>query len=84
MFNKKEMVKIAEYIKNSEKWRQIFKYEESFKTSIYNNFYGNPRALCNYPSVKYSECLYSSNINTISPIISTLGYVIPYTIPNLG
>ena len=84
MFNKKEMVKIAEYIKNNDKWKQIFKWDENFKTNIYNNFYCNPRALCNYPSVKYSECLYSSNINTISPIISTLGYVIPYTIPNMG
>jgi hypothetical protein len=29
ILNKKEMIKIAEYIKNSDKWRNIFKYTNS-------------------------------------------------------
>jgi hypothetical protein len=74
--NKKEMVKMVEYIKNSEKWKNIFNYDESFRLNTFQSYYTNPFVLLNSTTKYYDYRKYVES-NMISPIISSLGYVIP-------
>jgi hypothetical protein len=78
MLNKKEMIKMLEYIKNTEKWAKIYNYDESFKTHTFNKYYTNPFVFLNKPNIKYINYLSQIEPNFISPIISSIGYVIPY------
>ena len=76
-FNKREMIKIVEYIKNSDKWRNVFKYNENFKTNTFQAYYKNPYVLLDKPNINYFDYRSYYEHNLISPIVSTLGYVIP-------
>jgi hypothetical protein len=76
--NKKEMVKLYEYIKNSDKWKTIFKLDDTFKLKTFQAYYTNPFVLLNKNiNIKYINYRRPGEINMISPIISSLGYVIP-------
>ena len=74
--NKKEMVKIVEYIRNSDKWKNLFNWSDSFRLNTFQAYYSNPLVLLN-KNVKYYEYRKYVEANMISPIISSLGYVIP-------
>jgi hypothetical protein len=78
-FNKREMIKIAEYIKNSDKWKSIFKYNENFKIKTYQSYYTSPFVFLNKDNISYFDYRSYYENNLISPIVSTLGYVIPYS-----
>jgi hypothetical protein len=79
ILNKKEMIKIAEYIKNSEKWKNIFKYTNHFTTKTYQSYYNNPFVFLNKPYIEYYNYRKYYESNIISSIVSSLGYIIPYT-----
>jgi len=76
-FNKREMIKIVEYIKNSDKWKNIFKYNENFKINTFQSYYSNPFVLLNKENINYYDYRKYIEQYPISPIVSTLGYVIP-------
>jgi len=78
MLNKKEMIKIVEYIKNTDKWKNMYKWDDTFKVSTFNYYYTNPHVLLNKPNIKYIDYICPVEYNLVSPIISKLGYVIPY------
>jgi hypothetical protein len=79
-FNKREMIKIVEYIKNSEKWKVLFKYNNNFKTNTFQAYYTNPFVLLNKENIVYYDYRKYYESDLISPIISALGYVIPYSL----
>jgi len=79
ILNKKEMVKIAEYIRNTEKWRKIFKHTNDFKLSTYQSYYYNPFVLLNKPNIDYYNYRKCYEANIISLAVSSLGYIIPYS-----
>jgi hypothetical protein len=76
--NKREMIKVVEYIKNSDKWKDIFKYDNNFKVSTFQAYYSNPYVLLNKENINYYDYRKYYESNLISPIVSSLGYVIPY------
>ena len=79
ILNKKEMIKLAEYIKNSDKWKNIFKYTNSFTIKTYQSYYNNPFVLLNKPNIDYYNYRKYYEANIISNIVSSLGYIIPYS-----
>jgi hypothetical protein len=79
MLNKKEMIKMLEYIKNTEKWSKIFNYDVTFKTNTINKYYTNPYVFLNKPNIKYIDYLTPIEHDVISPIVSLIGYIIPYS-----
>jgi hypothetical protein len=76
--NKREMIKVVEYIKNSEKWKDIFRYDNKFRVSTFQSYYSNPYVLLNKENISYYDYRKYYEYNLVSPIISSLGYVIPY------
>ena len=76
-FNKREMIKIVEYVKNSEKWKKLFKVNEHFKLGTFQSYYSNPHVLLDNPNINYYDYRKYYEYNIISPIVSVLGYVIP-------
>lgn len=75
--NKKELVKLYEYIKQSEKWREVFQWDNNhFKVNTFQSYYSNPLVFIN-KNVKYYDYRKYVEVNMVSPIISTLGYVVP-------
>jgi len=76
-FNKKEMIKIVEYIKNSEKWKHIFKWNDKFRVNTFQAYYSNPRVLLHNSELNYYDYRQYYEQNLISPIVSSLGYIIP-------
>ena len=74
--NKKEIVKLAEYIKNSDHWKAMFNWNENFKINTFQSYYSNPFVFLN-KNINYYDYRKYAEPNMISPIISTLGYVIP-------
>jgi hypothetical protein len=77
MLNKKEMIKIVEYIKNNDKWSKLYKVTNAFNINIFNSYYTNPLVLLNNPNIKYFDYRKPIEHNITSPIISTIGYIIP-------
>jgi hypothetical protein len=71
------MIKIVEYIKQSDKWKVIFKYSENYKVNTFQSYYSNPFALLNKENINYYDYRKYFEQNTISSIVSILGYVIP-------
>ena len=79
LLNKKEIIKIVEYIKNSEKWSQLYNCNDiNIKVNIINGYYTSPFVFLNKPNIKYINYRYPIENNLISPIISSIGYIIPY------
>jgi len=74
--NKKESVKLFEYIKNSDKWKNMYDWQDHYKLSTFQTYYSNPFVLLN-TNVHYYENRKYVEHNMISPIISNFGYVIP-------
>jgi len=79
--NKREMVKIVEYIKQSDVWKKAFKWNDTFKIKTFESYYSNPYVLLNKDNINYYDYRKYYEHNIISPIVSTLGYVIPYSSP---
>lgn len=77
MLNKKEMIKIVEYIKNTEKWSKLYKVDNTFNTRTFNSYYTNHLTLLNNENIKYIDYRKPIENNLISPIISSIGYIIP-------
>jgi len=77
--NKREMIKLVEYIKNSDKWKSCFKWNDNFKVNTLQSYYTNPFVLLNKPNINYYDFRKYYEHNIISPIISSLGYVIPFS-----
>jgi len=77
--NKREMIKIVEYIKNTEKWKKLFKIHDNFRVNTFQAYYSNPFVLLNVDAINYYDYRKYYEHNLISPIISSLGYVIPYS-----
>lgn len=77
ILNKKEMIKIVEYIKNTEKWRKLYKVNDTFNTRTFNSYYANPLTLLNNENIQYIDYRISIENNLISPIISSIGYILP-------
>lgn len=77
MLNKKEMIKIVEYIKNTEKWRKLYKVDNTFNTRTFNSYYTNHLTLLNNQFIKYIDYRKPIENNLISPIISSIGYILP-------
>jgi hypothetical protein len=75
--NKKELVKIVEYIRNSDKWKNLFQWNEHFKVNTFQSYYTHPSVLLHNYNIEYYNYRKYAEANMISPIISTLGYVIP-------
>jgi hypothetical protein len=76
-FNKREMIKIVEYIKHSEKWSAVFGYNDTFKVKTFQSYYTNPFALLNKNDIKYYDYRRYIGSNLVSPVVSTFGYVKP-------
>jgi len=79
ILNKKEMIKIAEFIKNNDKWRNIFKHTNNFRVKTYESYYSNPFVLLNKTNIDYYNYRKYYEPNIISNIVSSLGYIIPYS-----
>jgi len=77
MLNKKEMIKIVEYIKNTEKWNKLYKVDNTFNTRTFNSYYTNHLTLLDFVNIKYIDYRKPIENNLISPIISSIGYIIP-------
>jgi len=77
ILNKKEMIKLVEYIKNTEKWSKLYKVDSTFSIATFNAFYSNPFVLLDNPLIKYRDYRSFIDTNIISPIISSIGYIIP-------
>ena len=75
--NKREMIKIVEYIKNSDKWKNLFKFNEHFRVNTFQSYYSNPYVLLNKTNINYFDYRKYYEQNIISPIISLFGYVLP-------
>ena len=73
------MIKIIEYIKQSETWNKIFKWNDNFQVKTFQSYYTNPFVLLNKENNSYYEYRKPFENNIISDIVSTLGYVIPYS-----
>jgi hypothetical protein len=76
--NKKELIKLAAYIKNSDKWKTKFNTDFGLGINTYQTYYKNPFVFLNKPNINYINHLKTVEPNMISPIVSALGYVIPY------
>lgn len=74
--NKKELVKLFEYVRNSAKWKKIFDWQEHYRLSTFQTYYSNPFTLLN-ANVKYFDNRRYVEHNIISPIVSSIGYIIP-------
>jgi hypothetical protein len=74
--NKKEIVKLYEYIKNSDKWKTMFDWQDHYRLSTFQAYYSSPFALLN-KNVKYYDNRKYVESSMISSIVSSLGYVIP-------
>jgi len=77
LLNKKEMIKMVEYIKNSIYWSKLYKVDDSFKISTFNTYYSNPFVLLDKPNINYVDYRVNRIGNIISPIISSIGYILP-------
>jgi len=80
MLNNKELIKIVEYINNTEKWSKIYNIDDTFKlnTNTLNAYYASPFVFLNKPNIKYIQYRIPIHYQTyISPIISSIGYIIP-------
>lgn len=75
--NRKELVKIVEYIKNSDKWKNLFNWNENYTVNTFKSYYTHPSVLLHNFNINYYDYRKYVESNMISPIISTLGYVIP-------
>ncbi len=76
--NKKEMIKLVEYIKNNEKWKNLYKLDDNFRVNTFQSYYTNPFVLLDNPNIKYIDYRKYVETNPVSYIISSFGYVIPY------
>jgi hypothetical protein len=74
--NKKEIVKLYEYIKNSDKWKNMYDWQDHYRLATFQTYYSNPFALLN-KNVKYFDNRKYVEHTMISPIVSSIGYVIP-------
>jgi hypothetical protein len=75
--NKREMVKLVEYIRGSSIWKKAFNWNENFKIKTFEMYYTNPYVLLNKDNINYYDYRKNYEQNLISPIVSTLGYIIP-------
>jgi hypothetical protein len=77
LLNKKEIIKIAEYIKNSDKWSKLYNCN-NIKVNLINGYYTSPFVFLNSEHINYENYRYPIQNELISPIISSIGYIIPY------
>ena len=76
ILNKKEIIKMVEYIKNSEKWSKLYNCND-IKVNTINGYYTSPFVFLNKPNINYINYRSPVEKNIISPIISSIGYIIP-------
>jgi hypothetical protein len=60
-----------------EKWKSLYQWNENFKVNTFQSYYSHPSVLLHNYNIKYYDYRKVVEANMISPIISTLGYVIP-------
>jgi len=84
ILNKKEMIKIVEFIRNSTKWSHLYKMNDNFNVRLFQSYYTNPFVLLNKPEIKYVDYRKFYEPKLISDIVSSLGYIIPYDDNNHG
>jgi hypothetical protein len=77
LLNKKEIIKIAEYIKNSDKWSKLYNCN-NIKVNLINGYYTSPFVFLNSEHINYENYRYPIQNDLISPIVSSIGYIIPY------
>jgi hypothetical protein len=77
ILNKKELIKIVEFIKNTPKWLHMYNAHNMNIRSV-QLYYTNPFVLLNKAHVNYTNYCAPFEHNLISDIISSLGYIIPY------
>ena len=77
ILNKKEMIKIIEFIKNTPKWFNMYKVN-NMSIRTFQSYYINPFVLLNKPHINYMNYRKFYEPKLISDIVSSLGYIIPY------